>query len=360
MARDRRPAPSLEAAVWGFALLTTVSVSIAIVLLVGERARRFDQRVQAQALEVRTASLALGLRLALEREWHGLVALGEALPGAGPETAGALFAAAVRGDGIVSWAVFARTDGVVATASSGGVAAGIDVSARPWFQRGLNGDHAGDRREAAPPAASGNAPGPDRLRGIDLARPVTDAGGRTLGVVAVHIDAGSLRDHLHALAEGLGLEVHVLARDGTVNFRVGRPVEAPLSPRAVQLAASATPGTFPARPGEDPVLTAVLTDLGRSEVPSLGWRLVARLPDQAIASDLRALRWQVSGLVGALVFAIATFTLLFVRIFVRPFRALADNAAAISRGAAIYPYESGSSREIAELSAILARRPPPD
>jgi hypothetical protein len=48
-------------------------------------------------------------------------------------------------------------------------------------------------------------------------------------------------------------------------------------------------------------------------------------------------------------------TLVFVQIFVRPFRRLAESATAVLNGQEVYPYESRSTLESQVLSAAVAR-----
>lgn len=80
-----------------------------------------------------------------------------------------------------------------------------------------------------------------------------------------------------------------------------------------------------------------------------------RIPAQTLETGLRDLRWEMGqifvGLVGALMIA----TVAFVRAFVRPISALADDATAIANGEDVYPCELKRTRELAALSAALAR-----
>lgn len=85
-----------------------------------------------------------------------------------------------------SWIGFTDTQGVVRAASQN-MLLGQNVSQRPWFQNGLQGDFIGDLHEAvllkkliAPTGAEGP------IRFIDFAAPVLNAEHQLLGVVAAH------------------------------------------------------------------------------------------------------------------------------------------------------------------------------
>src|SRR5262249_21285313 len=86
-----------------------------------------------------------------------------------------------------SWIGFADTKGDV-VAATGGLLEGASVAARPWFKNGLEGPAVEDVHEAVLLAKLLDArPAGEPFRFVDIAFPVRDAGGRTIGVLCAHL-----------------------------------------------------------------------------------------------------------------------------------------------------------------------------
>lgn len=346
-------APSLAGALLCFTLLAAAVASAVLLFVIEDRAIRFETEVQQRALSVRTGSLILNLSRTLEREWVGLTAVAEAIPTASVERVGAMLDLAAETGG-VSWAGFTGTDGIVIAASRD-MLVGADMSGRNWFQRGLNGDFSGDVRETVLLAQlllkNGEPP-----RVIDFAMPVRTESGRIIGVVTYYIDASWLQDVITRIASSLDLELFLLAQDGTVHLRVGPPIDAELDPEVSRMAATGHPQIFISTDHNGGrYLTAVVPALEFQGVPSFGWRLAARLPAQVPGSFHADAERGIGFVLLGIGSSMALATLLFIRIFLVPLHRLAKNASAIASGADLYPYESSSSREAAELSSALAR-----
>ena len=98
-----------------------------------------------------------------------------------------------------------------------------------------------------------------------------------------------------------------------------------------------------------------MPDIAYADLPSFGWRLVARIPADAISSSEE-------GLSLSLIFYLATFGMMlflisaiFVQSFIRPFAALARNAERVAEGREVFPYESNRTRELRMIGSALAK-----
>ena len=98
----------------------------------------------------------------------------------------------------------------------------------------------------------------------------------------------------------------------------------------------------------------VIPEVTYGDLPSFGWRLVARIdPGSFNAGSAGLLRFVFATLtVAGLLLLMAT--VVFSLIFIQPFALLADNAKRIADGSDEYPLEIGRTEELARLSA--ARR----
>lgn len=176
-----------------------------------------------------------------------------------------------------AWIGFADETGKV-RAATGGILEGANVGQRPWFIDGIKGAAAEDVHLAAllqtllKPNADGTP-----FRFVDLASPVIDASGRTIGVLGSHLSwswaDGVRREVLSSRRPELKEEVIVLDRTGRVLMGPALGTH-PYSP--ADLAA----GHFIARsPGGDQ-FAAVSATRGRGDYTGLGWIVVALQPVQ--------------------------------------------------------------------------------
>ncbi len=92
-----------------------------------------------------------------------------------------------------------------------------------------------------------------------------------------------------------------------------------------------------------------------AEVPNFGWRLIARVNEDAFDAIDSGLPGLLLPLVAGLTAALALATVIFVRVFAAPFAAAARNAAEIAGGKDAFPFESHRTRELSQLSAAIAR-----
>ncbi len=189
-----------------------------------------------------------------------------------------------RTDSHYSWIGFMDPDGTV-TAATGGLLEGRSVAARPWFKAALAGPHVGDVHEAAllakllPPSGEG---GP--LRFVDVAAPILDGEGRTVGVIGGHVSwswARAIERSLLTRAEERlrGIEALIVRADGEVLLG---PATLPGSERIdTGLFAGAAPGQ-PAQAQVTmhgvPHLMGIARSTGYRDYPGLGWTVLVRQP----------------------------------------------------------------------------------
>ncbi|WP_419953776.1 diguanylate cyclase [Methylobacterium sp.] len=176
-----------------------------------------------------------------------------------------------------AWIGFADETGKV-RAATGGILEGANVGQRPWFIDGIKGAAAEDVHLAAllqtllRPNADGTP-----FRFVDLASPVIDASGRTIGVLGSHLSwnwaDGVRREVLSSRRPELKEEVVVLDR-------TGRVLMGPALGTHPYSAADLAAGHFIARgPGGDQ-FAAVSATRGRGDYTGLGWIVVALQPVQ--------------------------------------------------------------------------------
>ncbi|WP_156964115.1 cache domain-containing protein [Muricoccus aerilatus] len=188
-----------------------------------------------------------------------------------------------------AWIGVADTAGRVVSAS-GGLLEGVDVSVRPWFQRGRAGLFLGDVHEAALLANRLRGPEGEPLRFVDIALPLLDARGQVTSVLGAHIYWNWATQVASAVVsptrQASGLELLIASKDGQVL----------LGPRGLQgtlLRASLTDGTAGAAqfggalhggasaqdwPDGQVYLSTAVEFPMEGSLRDLGWMMLARQP----------------------------------------------------------------------------------
>ncbi len=346
---------TLSTALGAFVLISGLLFGTAAAHLLFERAEAFQADALRKAVEIRGRHAAQNLAQNLDETWTILHAIKSDGLVSDPAGLAAALAVIVGNGERVSWAGFAGSDGQVIVASND-MLTGADVSERPWFQRGLSGDFAGDVHKAVLLNRLLGGSEEDPLRFIDLATQVTDAEGQVTGVLGFHIDFAWAEALLAEEAEGLGLDLFLVDQAGTVIIATDETVSEAPSLQALRAAAAGVPATTTETwpDGRDYVST-VIPEVRHGDLPSFGWRMVARIDpasfDIARADLVRSI-WVVLIGVGAI---LALMTLGFARWFLRPVGVLAENARRIAAGEDEYPLELNRTAEMATLSAALAR-----
>jgi signal transduction histidine kinase/CheY-like chemotaxis protein len=205
-----------------------------------------------------------------------------------------------------AWIGVAGADGVV-FAASGRLLEGVDVSARPWFQRGRSGRAVLDVHEAILlarqlPKPSDGSP----LRFLDVVCPVP--GGTA--VLAGHLHVEWAR---RAIQETAGPAIARLGARVIVHATNGDEVVAM--------------GAMPANLPDDALIAADSRMVSDGDV-GLGWRVVVQVQPSAVWHEVET--WRTNIVIGGLVAAILTFagTLLIARRLTLPLRRLAREASA--------------------------------
>lgn len=345
--------PSLAAAIYGFVALGAVLAAAGAWYLVSERLADYRQSALAEAVTARARGVEMDFARTLHQEWRNARTIAEDIADRDRSAVRSSLDLIVGDNGRVSWAGIATLDGTVAVAS-GGLLEGRDVSQRPWFQRGLEGDFAGDVHEAVLlaellPTAEGGA-----RRFLDLATPVRDDGGEVTGVLGLHMDYAWAQRYLRETADALALDVFIVNPEGEIVMASDELPETSLDLASIRAAAAGAAVTrLETWPDGVDYLTSVVPSIGYENLPSFGWSLVARIGNDAMLE--RSFSSTLMAYLAAFGVLLAVMTVVFVEIFARPFKRLAESARAVMRGEDVYPYETGVTSEAGTLSAAVAR-----
>lgn len=355
MANGRSILLTLPAALTGFVLASGLLFGTVTVYLVFDEARAFQTEALSEAVEVRGSHAANDLAHSLQETWALLATIREDAIFANPDALrGAL--EVVTGNGAqVSWAGFAGADGTVRLASND-LLVGVDVSARPWFQRGLTGDFAGDVHEAVLLNDLLGGTETDPFRFIDLAAPVLNPDGSVAGVIGFHINFAWAEARLAEIAGELGLDLFLVNQAGEIIIATDPSVGTGVNLGAFRAAAAGVATTTEeVWPDGGTYVATVVPEVRHPGLPSFGWRMVARIAPQSFDQAQADLFRSVVTVLGAAGVILLLMTAAFSLWFLRPFGTLAQNAQRIAEGSDEYPFESRRTHELALLSAALAR-----
>ncbi len=346
---------SLSVAVYGFVVLGAILFGLATIILLQDRVRGAEAAALEQAVTIRGRHAARDFARALDQDWQTLKTIADRIALTdGLQVQGALDLAVGKG-GRISWAGFATPDGLVSD-SSQDLLKNVDVSARPWFQRGLSGDFAGDVHEAVllNKLLGGSADDPRRF--IDLAAQVKDPNEQIAGVLGFHINFAWAEAFLAESGHDLGLDLYLVSQNGDVIIATdgSKPgIQELQSFRAA--AAGVAQSNRETWPDGLKYFTVVVPDVTYGDLPSFGWRMVARIAPtefQTMSSGLPRAVFVTLSVAGLMLLIL---TVCFNRVFIHPFSLLADNAKRIADGADEYPLELRRTSELQRLSAALAQ-----
>lgn len=254
-----------------------------------------------------------------------------------------------------AWIGFALPDGTV-KAATGGLLEGVSVAERPWFIDGLNGATVKDVHEAKLLAGllGPNANG-EPFRFVDVAVPVYDEAGQTLGVLGAHMSwtwAEAVRSAvLSPLDPSLQTDIWVLSADGTVLLGDGVGT---MAIDEAALGAIRRDGRLIFQDAAAGEMVGAVATTGYGEYPGLGWIVLARRPLDLALAPANQMTWTIAliGLCFAAV-GIIVAALLSDRL-TRPLRELAESIDSIGRdpGATMIARDH-SSRDVAQLSVSI-------
>lgn len=191
-----------------------------------------------------------------------------------------------------TWIGFADRTGTVRAANQG-MLVGKNVLERDWFQQGLKRSTTIDLHEAVLLAdLLGQHPSGGHWRFIDLATPVQDASGRTLGVLGAHLSWDWLlaqhKRFLTSIPKHLHAEIIVLGEDGKT--RLMAPVAhageyADLD--SVRQARAGQQGWLREQwPDGRHYLVGYVRNPGYGSRHQLGWITLISLPDEEVNSEI--------------------------------------------------------------------------
>ncbi|NMJ42443.1 HAMP domain-containing protein [Roseomonas sp. JC162] len=265
-------------------------------------------------------------------------------------------------NGRLAWMGIAAPDGRVLIATRR-ILEGQDVSARPWFRAGLQGDFAGDLHDALLLARHlAPAPGGEPIRLIDFAMPLRRADGSLIGVIGSHVDWGWMRDRVRRAPLPPGVDAMLAARDGTVIVGPEGLEGTRLTQRSALAGGQGVSTVTQEQWPDGRRYLAAAVPAGTAEgVPGFGWTVIVRQPPEAAFGEVRSLAGEIGVPLLASGVVILLVGLLVARAVAKPFGRLADAATALAEGRLDSPVpDTRSTREAALLSAALARldRPP--
>ncbi|WP_425053659.1 HAMP domain-containing protein [Psychromarinibacter sp. S121] len=353
VSRDGRM--SFATATYGFVVASVVVLGLAASAVFWSRSEAVINEALDLAVRQRTEAAGETFARLLHTDWTDLAFLARAAGGTEDGDIGDLLEG-VRGDGDrISWVGYADVDGIVLDASDD-LLVGADVSQRPWFRNGLRSGFAGDVHDAVLLAQKLRPEGGDPLRFIDLALPVRNADGEVQGVVGMHIDAGWAERTLTETGRMLGIDLYLINAAGEVVMTSGdaAPGAGELSLLSAARSGTETGGRETWPDGRE-YFTTLVPQVSYEDLPSFGWRLAGRIDAATFRPGLNTLVGSASVAIAVALVALALLSMLFVRIFVRPFTGLADAARKMAEGEDTYPPETGATREAATLSAALSR-----
>jgi len=191
-----------------------------------------------------------------------------------------------------TWIGFADQTGTVRAANQG-MLAGKNVADRDWFQQGLARPTTVDLHEAVLLAdLLGQNPSGGPWRFIDLATPVRDASGRTLGVLGAHLSWDWLlaqhKRFLQSIPKHLHAEIIVLGDDGTTRLMAPAAHAGEYSHlQSVQQARAGKQGWLREQwPDGRHYLVGYVRNPGYGSHHQLGWITLISLPDEEVNAEI--------------------------------------------------------------------------
>ena len=179
------------------------------------------------------------------------------------------------------WIGYALPDGTVEVGTNGYLE-GKNVKARPWHPNGLTGPYIGDVHDALLlakllPNNSGEA-----IYFLDVAFPVINKDGKTLGVLCTHLTWQWTRDVIRSIQKEHGVEIFLLSKDGMILVGPGNSERANISDISSNVAQSFNTNeeSFKILNWNDNIkyLTASSVSKGFEEYEGFSWKVIVREP----------------------------------------------------------------------------------
>jgi hypothetical protein len=338
-----------------FVLITALMGLFIAYQVIGDRARSFEQASLRRAVETRARGVQVALAQAMYREWSNLTAIRQQFVVMAPQEMQVLLNSLAGTTDTISWAGYASNDGKVVAASNG-LLVNADVGSRPWFQRGLKGDFAGDFHEAVLLAQKLPAPvDGSPLRFLDFAMPIAGQNGSVAGVVGLHLNALWAERLVRELAATMDIDVFIVNSEGRAVVATDGGDYANLDLASFSAARSGASTTqLEIWPDGRSYFTATLPEASYRDLPKFGWNIIARISADNVLQPARAMSVDLLVRLTGFGLLLLIMTVLFIVWYIRPFGHLAKNAEALAQGEDIYPFESNRTRELSLIGAALA------
>lgn len=345
---------TLRGVLAGFVLMGLFITALGVLTFVKDQHRIYQKTALERAVMVRLNGIELGLGRALNTNWEQLNFLAKTITEMTPEARRAALDVTVGDGNRVAWVGLTSPEGVVLT-SSNGLLEGESVAERPWFQKGFQEDYAGDVHGAVLLNELLNNKSKKPMRFIDLARPIVDGEGNTIGVLGMHIKFDWVIQHVSESAIALGMHAYLVNEAGKVVLATDGAQYDRLDLASIRSATAGFSGSqLEVWPDHRTYFTSVLPRVTYGNLPGFGWRIVGRLdPNEFTLADSNLINNALK-LIGSLAVSLLLITALFYRTFIAPIEKLAHSAMRNAQGADEYPFEAHQTVEISRLSIALA------
>ena len=232
------------------AVCATVALTVALQLAL---VNHFAVRQSSEEAELRLQQLSWQMRDSLNRvieqatgDAKLLTELPQVRHATNPQEARTVLESLQRTFPDYAWIGIADLDGKV-NASTGSMLEGANVGKRPWFLAGIQGVHATDYHPAV--LLEKILPKkPDPWRFVDVSGPILDSGGKTVGVLGMHLSWEWARRHARTLLtpalRQYGAEILVIREDGTVMLGPRSLLEHKLNTTSLRLAQKGMTGSL--------------------------------------------------------------------------------------------------------------------
>ena len=236
-----------------------------------------------------------------------------------------------------SWLGVLSSDGTV-LAASGGILEGKNISQRPVFSEGIKGKFVGDVHEAVLLASLLPNPTGEAMKFVDIAYPIFNPAGDTVGVLATHLSWGWAQEIQQALLsranKDKNVDIFIVARDDIVLLAdSSEQIGLTLSLDAVRKARSDGPGwTVETWPDGRDYVTGYSVAEGYGDFQGFGWTVVTRQPVAEAFAPISDLSRQIQVWGVSLAFLVAGIGWIAVGVLTRPLRQIAAAADRIRKG----------------------------